>query len=442
MKMIRYRYNPNTRKYVASVFTSLSFYFAFFGVTWLLCNFINGLVNVQIFYQVKVFSTGVLFILAVIFLAKVVKGSVKNKSFFSYIQTILVHRKLQKELLKSKISQKLQEEPVIEIPKVEVVKDGNDFVVVVPKIAGTYEADLDKIAEDVTSSLPKTYAVVTKKVSADKKKFIFISEPISTDLAFRPTNWEQLCKNEYSLTLQQGLEIDLAKSPHLATWGASGSGKSTVLIAILLQLVSNSTIVFIVDGKNEFASFERFVSKVAVENSEIMGLLKHVLSIVKQRQCLIAKEVLKTNRIGLTAKDIGLSPVVVMADEVASVLATFTSKEKKEVVSALMQIAQKGRSVGVFLIIASQSPATDVLPSAIREQFATKILLGTASGDIQRMAFGEAITSGDVEKFQGFYFEDGQTVTPQRFFVPDLYSNNLATISTFEKIYKNRKEKD
>lgn len=328
------------------------------------------------------------------------------------------------------------------MPRVQIIREDEKIKIVIPKIAGSYENDLDNLAEDVTGSLPRNYVVTTKKVDLDGKKFIFLCEKIDTNLAFCPKDWEQLCQNDYFVVLQNDLKINLSESPHIAVWGASGSGKSTVLISILAQLISNSTDVYIVDGKNEFSSFKNFVEQVAVENDDILNLLEEIIQIIQRRQKIVAKEVLKTNKIGLTSQDVGLSPVVVMADEVASVLATFDTKEKKKVVSYLMQVAQKGRSVGVFLIIASQSPATDVLPNSIREQFATKILLGTASGDVQRMAFGETVTTSDVERFQGYYSEDGQTVTPQRFYVPNLFQYDLANLTTFQKIYEYKKRKN
>lgn len=439
MRTIKYRYDANLRRYVKPVFTSLGFYLVIFLVLWFICNYVNGIVNIQFFYRVKEISLIILFFLILIILVRAVVGSVRNKSFIFYVRNLLIRRNLQKQLLKSKIAQKLKEEPTIEMPRVQIIREDEKIKIVIPKIAGSYENDLDNLAEDVTGSLPRNYVVTTKKVDLDGKKFVFLCEKIDTNLAFCPKDWEQLCQNDYFVVLQNDLKINLSESPHIAVWGASGSGKSTVLISILAQLISNSTEVFVIDGKNEFSSFKKFVEQVAVENDDILNLLEEIIQIIQKRQKIVAKEVLKTNKIGLTSQDVGLSPVVVMADEVASVLATFDTKEKKKVVSYLMQVAQKGRSVGVFLIIASQSPATDVLPNSIREQFATKILLGTASGDVQRMAFGETVTTSDVERFQGFYSEDGKTITPQRFYVPNLYENNLANLETFQKIYKYKK---
>lgn len=105
-------------------------------------------------------------------------------------------------------------------------------------------------------------------------------------------------------------------------------------------------------------------------------------------------------------------------------------------------MVQKGRSVSVFAIVASQSPSVDVLPQGIRSQFSTKILLGSASGDVQRMAFGEATTPGNVKKFQGYYYVDGLTIEPQKFFVPNLFKFDLENMDTFKKLYQIGKQKE
>ena len=69
----------------------------------------------------------------------------------------------------------------------------------------------------------------------------------------------------------------------------------------------------------------------------------------------------------------------------------------------MLQVLQQGRSLGVFVIFASQSPSTEVIPQQLRMQLGTVILLGTANADIQRMAFGEVATTGTVPKFTGYY---------------------------------------
>lgn len=77
-----------------------------------------------------------------------------------------------------------------------------------------------------------------------------------------------------------------------------------------------------------------------------------------------------------------------------------------------------------------------VIPQKIRQQFSTKILLGSTNSDIQRMAFGEVATSGDVEDFRGFYTCDGLTTQPMKYYVCDIYIHVFNDLKAFKKAYK------
>ena len=90
---------------------------------------------------------------------------------------------------------------------------------------------------------------------------------------------------------------------------------------------------------------------------------------------------------------------MLVADEIGSIVALMDSKQSKKFVADLTAIIQ-GRSVGVSVIASTQDPSTDTL-RRIRQQFASKVLLGSANSDIQRMAFGEVATAGNVEDFRG-----------------------------------------
>lgn len=169
-------------------------------------------------------------------------------------------------------------------------------------------------------------------------------------------------------------------------------------------------------------------------------VLEDVLAIIKQRQKIMADEVQKRGKMGLKASEVGLRPVVVVADEIGSIVALMDSKQAKRFVADLVAIIQRGRSVGVSVIASTQDPSTDTLPQKIRQQFSTKILLGSANGDIQRMAFGEVATAGDVEDFRGFYTCDGVTNQPMKFYVCDLYSYGFNELEAFKKAYHLGKE--
>ena len=105
-------------------------------------------------------------------------------------------------------------------------------------------------------------------------------------------------------------------------------------------------------------------------------MLDDLLCVVKERQKLIARLSQERQKIGLRSADIGLRPVVLVADEIGSVVAQMDTKEAKAFISKLVAIIQRARSVGVHCLFMTQDPSTDVLPQKIRQQFSTRILLG------------------------------------------------------------------
>lgn len=332
--------------------------------------------------------------------------------------------------------------PIIEVPKVKVKFIDDKFSVYVAKLAGM--SDIDKIQDIVNASFRgkfKPYAITTAIAEDDGTGFNFILEDVGTNKTFIPKSINDLIQKPYFVTLQKGLTLNLVKYPHLAVWGSTGTGKTTVLMNIIAQCFSNDTEVLFIDGKTEFSSFSAFYpsEKIVTDNEDVLELLKHVSETIMKRQKYVADEVKKKNKLGLTGFDLGLKPIVIIGDEIGSIVASMTSKEKKAFIAYLTQIVQKGRSVSTFLVVASQSPAVDVLPNGIRSQFSTKILLGSASGDIQRMAFDEVATDGGVDKFQGYYMVNGLTVQPQKFFVPNLFKYDLENMETFQALYDQKR---
>ncbi len=375
-------------------------------------------------------------------LVKLVIKLNKSGNFVHFIQCLGVEKSVRKALLNTMNLNMVKESPKIEVPWIKATISGDQLRITIQRLPGMY--DLDKLTQDVNSSLKgkfKGYAVIEAIQEEDGSKFNFTLEDVSTNLTFCPKSVAELEQKRYFVHLQENLTINLAEAPHIAVWGQSGSGKTTVLMAIIAECLSNGSDLYFIDGKTEFSSFSVFYSseKIATDNDKVLQLLKHVSEIIMKRQKTVADAVKKREQLGLKGFDIKMNPVILIADEIGSVKASMSSKEKKEFDGFFTQIAQKGRSVSVFLVVASQSPAVDVLPQGIRSQFSTKILLGSASGDVQRMAFGQVATAGNVPKFQGYYTSNGRTIAPQKFFVPDLFTYKLETMQAFKELYEKGK---
>jgi hypothetical protein len=368
------------------------------------------------------------------------KSVIKAKTLGKYITEKKAEKEVTKSLLATMSVNRLQDTPFISVPSVRVCDSRPSHISVeVEKLAGMYE--VERMTEDINASFRGGlggYAVTSAMITSDGLFYKFVLEDVGTDKTWRPATMEDITAEKYAITLQEGLTVKLDERAHIAVWGKTGSKKTTVLFGMLLQLFAMGADVRFIDGKDEFSAFSGFYpsEKIASNVEAVQSQLSDVLAIVSERQKIMSEETQKRQKIGLKASDVGLRPIALIADEIGSIVALMDSKQSKKFVADLTAIIQRGRSVGVSVIASTQDPSTDTLPQKIRQQFATKILLGSANSDTQRMAFGQVATAGDVEDFRGFYMCDGLTNQPMRFFVCDLFSHGFNELKAFEKAYK------
>lgn len=381
-------------------------------------------------------------VIAVIFWSgyKVFKRIAKSGSLKKCFAELSAERAITKSLLATMTVNRLQDTPYIAVPNVEV-SDSRPLrlEVGVEKLAGMY--DIDKLTEDIDASLRGNlgnYAVTSGIVTTDGLRYNFVLEDVASDKTWRPKSFKDLKLKKYHLKLQEGLIINLADRPHIAVWGKTGSKKTTVLLGLILQLFSQGADLRFLDGKNEFSAFNDFYpsDKIASTVEDVQTQIDDLLKLIDERQKIMSREVRKRQKMGLKASEIGLQLVVLIADEIGSLVALMDNKQQKKFINGLVAIIQRGRSVGVSVFASTQDPSVDTLPQKIRQQFSTKILLGSANQDIQRMAFGEVATKGDVEDFRGYYISDGLTNQPMKFFVCDLYSHGFNDLKAFKKALK------
>lgn len=336
-----------------------------------------------------------------------------------------------------------QDSPHVTVPDVTVIdRTPSHLTVIIEKLAGMY--DLDRLAEDVSGSFRgrlANYAVTSSRIAPNGNEFVLTLEDVGSDRTWRPATLEEMKQPTHVLKLQKDLTINLADNPHLIYFGKSGSGKSTSLISVFMQaLMWAGSQVYIADPKREFSALSDFypADRLAVEADEVIAMLGHVCDIVKDRQKIVSDGVRKRQKMGLRAYDLGLSPVIVMIDEVSALMASMDSKQKKEFLGLLTQITMKGRSVSCFLILGNQSALAEKgITTDIRGQIATKIVLGKVGGNGEeyRMAFGEVATKGAVERFKGYYLTDGLE-QPLLYSVTDLHSHKLNDLKTIKRAYE------
>ena len=361
-------------------------------------------------------------------------GSIKK--VLSYWANLGLVWSLQTSLLNARTTGAVASHSYRVLPRIWVYREKEKLFFKIQKIPGSFEEDLDHLAELVGSTLGDRFEVVGKSLDPSGTWFELVFGLVNKHLRFTPKTISEIPQPAYTLKLMNGVSIDMAQLPHLALFGLTGSRKSSTLITLVMETTSTSENYFI-DFKGEFSVLSSFIpaDHFARTEPEILNLLECLIKIMKKRAKIINKEVKKRGVMGLTAKQIGLKPIYLVVDEYAAAKASF--KKPKELDALMLQCLMQFRAYGIFVLYASQSPNSQVLPVQMREQFGTYILLGTANDDTQRMAFGEVATTGTVPIGSGFYLtKTAQMPTPQRFEVPDFYKYHLNGIETMKKLYE------
>lgn len=325
------------------------------------------------------------------------------------------------------------------LPRIWVYKEDQRFYFKIQKIAGSFEEDLDHLAEVVGATLGDKFEVIGKSLDASGTWFELVFGLVNTHLRFTPKSVGEIPQPAYNLKLMNGVSVDMTSLPHLAIFGLTGSRKTSTLLAFIAEVLPTSEVYFL-DGKGEFAVMSSFIpaDHFAREEQDVLVLLEHLLKVMQERAKVVNGEVRKRGVMGLTAKDAGLKPIYLVVDEYASVKASFS--KPKELDALMLRSLMQFRAYGMYILYASQSPNSAVLPVQMREQFGTYILLGSANSETQRMTFGEVATTGTVPLGSGYYLtKTAEMPTPQRFEVPDFYKHHLQDLNTLRELYRLKK---
>lgn len=310
---------------------------------------------------------------------------------------------------------------LVGVPWIEILASDGVLEVKIERLPGLDEDE--KLAELISVATRKdweAFEVVDFWREPGGVYSVFILENVASDKRLDVTSVISSAV-PFKIVLQKGLIVDFEKSPGLGLFGKSGAGKTTTLLAFLAQFLAGGSQVYLVDGKNELQALSNVLQR-ASGVSDVLSMLGYVVAQMEQREDFLGKEGARQQRLGLKASEVGLTPLVVAIDELGALVASAQAKEKAELIALLTQIALKGRSSGVILVVASQFASVDTIPNAVRSQLSTKILLGGAPAELVRMVFPTASPGArSARQFEGFVYVDGQRGRePSRYQVPSL----------------------
>ncbi|MGH2384013.1 MAG: DNA translocase FtsK, partial [Candidatus Limnocylindria bacterium] len=185
----------------------------------------------------------------------------------------------------------------------------------------------------------------------------------------------------------QPFSADLAKMPHLLIAGATGSGKSVCVNAIIDSFLMNATpaevkLILIDPKRVELAQYKgipHLLCEVIVEPEKAVNALKWTVGTMEGRYAEFAsrgvRNIAAYNE-ALRAGEPRMPYIVILIDELADLMMV----SAYEVEATITRIAQLARATGIHLIVATQRPSVQVITGLIKANIPSRIAFAMTSG--------------------------------------------------------------
>jgi len=190
--------------------------------------------------------------------------------------------------------------------------------------------------------------------------------------------------------LGRPLVFDLADAPHLFVAGATGSGKSVCLNALLLSLLESKRPpeLLMIDPKGvDFADYDRCSrlrgKRVITDMAKAVEALREVVQEMEDRQALLRSHNAR-NIAEAQADGAQMERLVVVVDELADFMMGKSGAEEP-----LIRLAQKARATGIHLLLATQRPEAATFPGLLRANIPSRIALTVQKAADSRIILDE-----------------------------------------------------
>jgi S-DNA-T family DNA segregation ATPase FtsK/SpoIIIE len=179
---------------------------------------------------------------------------------------------------------------------------------------------------------------------------------------------------------------DLASMPHLLIAGATGSGKSVMVNAIIASFLFARTPqelrMILVDPKrvelSGYNGLPHLLVPVITESDKAASALKWAVLEMENRYRMFASAGAR-NLEGYNAsrEDVNdrMYSIVIIIDELADLM----MQDGRETEESIVRIAQKARATGIHLILATQRPSVNVVTGLIKANIPSRIAFSMAS---------------------------------------------------------------
>lgn len=198
--------------------------------------------------------------------------------------------------------------------------------------------------------------------------------------------------------------VNLAKAPHSLIAGATGSGKSVTINAIITSLLyrnspENLKFIMIDPKRVELTPYNKIphlLTPVITDAKKAILSLKWAAKEMTRRYDILEKQGVRDidsyhknvlapalaefKKKGSEKDDAAGLPetmpyIVIIIDELADIMQTYP----RELESAIVRLAQMSRAIGIHLIISTQRPSVNVITGLIKANIPTRVALQVAS---------------------------------------------------------------
>ncbi|MBC7255291.1 MAG: DNA translocase FtsK 4TM domain-containing protein, partial [Chloroflexi bacterium] len=193
---------------------------------------------------------------------------------------------------------------------------------------------------------------------------------------------------EAPLTMALGRDVsgtpvvdDLATLPHLLIAGATGTGKSVCINAIIACFLCRNTPddlrLLMIDPKrvelSGYNGIPHLLAPVVIDAERVVGVLGWLTREMERRYKAFARvgarNIEAYNRLATSRGEARLPYIVVFIDELADLMMVSADEVERQI----CRIAQLARATGIHLVIATQRPSVDVVTGLIKANFPARL---------------------------------------------------------------------
>ncbi|MBI5787098.1 MAG: DNA translocase FtsK [Candidatus Niyogibacteria bacterium] len=179
---------------------------------------------------------------------------------------------------------------------------------------------------------------------------------------------------------------DLGKMPHLMIAGATGSGKSVAIHAIMMSLLYRNSPerlrFLLIDPKRveltAYSGIPHILTPVITDAKKSILSLKWAVGEMERRYEFLAKAKVRDINSYQGSKESEENPmpyIVIVIDELADIMSVYP----RELEASVVRLAQMSRAVGIHLIVSTQRPSVEVITGLIKANITSRMAFQVAS---------------------------------------------------------------